>query len=118
MEGPQEVKKCGVQGEIESTKHSRGINFYIVPIVWKDGKESEFHFPVNGFSIVDPKTNEKYGDISGMMALEVLKRFSQDFRSNEFSWIKLIKEGKLIMKEPDDMQKGKHLILNPEIQKN
>jgi hypothetical protein len=46
-------KLCGVQ-KIATDDYG-----YAVSVVWKDGEISESHFPIGGFAVINPKTNEK-----------------------------------------------------------
>lgn len=62
-------------------------NHYVVDIVWKDGQKSLTHFPERGFEVVNPRTNEKLGYISGEKALEILKEYSSEYNMTDFSWI-------------------------------
>ena len=67
-------------------------NCYVVKLRWKDGKESEHHFPVGGFPVVDPVTHEKKGFIKGPEALKILEKNSPDINEEEFSWLNFIEK--------------------------
>jgi len=75
-------KKFGVLGsKIEN-------NHYVVSLRWKDGQETGEHFPVKGFSIVDPATGKKWGvgHIDGKKALKILEENAAKMTADEFSW--------------------------------
>ena len=65
-------------------------NHYIVDIRWKDGKETEEHFPTTGFSVVNPVTGEKRGHIDGKRALKILEDNTTKMTADEFSWLEFI----------------------------
>ncbi|MDO8558204.1 MAG: hypothetical protein Q7S09_03380 [bacterium] len=72
--------KIGVLGSREEDNH------YIVSVRWKDGLESESHFPVRGFEVVNPATGKHLGFIRGEKAVDILKKHAAEFSRGEFSW--------------------------------
>jgi len=62
-------------------------NHYVVSIIWKNGEKSASHFPVNGFTVVNPKTNQQLGYMSGERAVSILKEYSAKYNREDFSWI-------------------------------
>ena len=65
-------------------------NHFVVDIRWKDGKEVEEHFPIIGFSVVDPTTGEKHGHIDGKRALKILEENTAKMTADEFSWLDFV----------------------------
>jgi hypothetical protein len=61
-------------------------NHYVARVRWKDGKETENHFPVDGFDVVNPKGNEYLGSIGGEKALEILQEHAGEYDYQDFSW--------------------------------
>ncbi len=59
---------------------------YIVTIKWRDGKETEKHFPVVGFDVVDPVSHGHLGSIKGKKALEILQEHAAEYEYDDFSW--------------------------------
>ena len=77
-------EKRGVLGYKTENHH------YVVSLRWKDGKESEHHFPEAGFQVVDPATHEKKGFIKGKEALRILQENAPSLNEDEFSWVNFI----------------------------
>ena len=75
-----EESKSGVLGFREENNH------YVVNIRWKDGVETESHFPSRGFEVVNPSTGERLGFMKGERALQILKEHAAEYANNEFSW--------------------------------
>lgn len=65
-------------------------NHYVVNVRWKDGHETEEHFPVRGFPIEDPATGEKRNPIDGKRALKILEENASKVTANEFSWLDFV----------------------------
>lgn len=59
---------------------------YVVNVKWKDGIKTVQHFPVVGFTVVNPATKKYIGNIEGKKALEILQQHAGDFNHQEFSW--------------------------------
>ncbi|HEY4474682.1 MAG TPA: hypothetical protein VJC06_02060 [Candidatus Paceibacterota bacterium] len=76
-----EKQKFGVLG------HRIENNHYVVDIRWKDGHETEEHFPVKGFPVVNPKTKEVHNSIEGKRALKILEENADKMTAEEFSWL-------------------------------
>jgi len=75
-------KKLGVLGyKIEN-------NHYVISLRWKDGHETEEHFPIKGFPVVNPVTGEKWGEghMDGKKALKILEENAANMTAEEFSW--------------------------------
>ncbi len=87
----EQPKTRGIQN-YKSTKYENGKNYYVVSIVWKDGKEVDMHFPTDGFPVVDPKTNVILGHISGEKAIEILKKHSAENNQEDFHWRNFLSE--------------------------
>ncbi|MDO8663232.1 MAG: hypothetical protein Q7K28_00105 [Candidatus Wildermuthbacteria bacterium] len=81
---PEQEKKFGVLNYRIENSH------YIVNIRWKDGRETERHFPTTGFLVVDPATGEKRGRIDGKKALKILEENTADMTSDAFSWLDFV----------------------------
>lgn len=81
MTGVEGENKFGVLGYRVENDH------YIVDIRWKDGHETEEHFPVKGFPVVDPKTKEVHDPIEGKRALKILEENAANMTADEFSWL-------------------------------
>jgi hypothetical protein len=82
-------KLCGVQ-KIATDDYG-----YAVSVVWKDGEISESHFPIGGFAVINPKTNEKIREISGEKALKILRENSANYKRKDFSWIPFARKTKI-----------------------
>lgn len=67
-------------------------NYYIVGIRWKDGQESEMHFPVGGFPIIDPASRQTLTQIKAEQALALLRQHAAMLTRSEFSWDKLLSD--------------------------
>ncbi len=76
-----EEKKFGVLG------HRIENNHYVVDIRWKDGHETEEHFPVKGFPVVNPETGAVHDPIEGKKALKILEENADKMTAEEFSWL-------------------------------
>ncbi len=83
---PEQKKQFGV------LKYRTENNHFIVDIRWKDGKEVEEHFPIIGFSVVDPATGKKRGYIDGRRALKILEESAAKMTADDFSWLDFAKE--------------------------
>ena len=77
-------KVPGVLGVKEENDH------FVVSIRWKDGKEDERHFPINGFTVVNPETNQKLGFVKGDKAVKILRDNVATFNEEDFSWADFI----------------------------
>lgn len=69
-------------------------NYYVVDICWRDGRESQIHFPVAGFNVVNPETNQRLGRLTSEKALQALVDHVGDLTREEFDWRNYL--------EPDD----------------
>jgi len=67
-------------------------NHYVISIIGKDGKRYERVFPVSGFEVVNPETNEILGHLSGDEAKAILREHSAEYTADEFSWIHFVKQ--------------------------
>ena len=61
-------------------------NHFVVSVRWKDGIRTVKHFPVAGFTVVDPVDHRHLGNIGGEKALEILKQHAGDYEYQKFSW--------------------------------
>jgi hypothetical protein len=80
-------------GQSERSEEEPGVlgyrvenNHYVVDVRWKDGEKSENHFPIAGFTVVNPKNNECLGKIRGEKALEILQQHAGEYTREDFSW--------------------------------
>ncbi|MEK7121082.1 MAG: hypothetical protein AAB857_00060 [Patescibacteria group bacterium] len=83
-----------VETRVEDEERKFGVlsykienNHYVANIRWKDGHETEEHFPVAGFPVVDPVTGEKRHSIDGRRALKILEENAAKMTADEFSWL-------------------------------
>ncbi len=83
---PEQEKKFGV------LKYRTENNHFVVDIRWKDGKEVEEHFPMNGFQVVDPTTGKNRGHVDGKRALKILEENAAKMIADEFSWLDFVKK--------------------------
>ena len=81
---PEQEKKFGILNYRIENGH------YIVNVRWKDGRETERHFPTIGFLVVNPTTGEKRGYIDGKKALKILEENTASMTSDEFSWLDFV----------------------------
>ncbi len=66
------------------------FNHYIVKVRWKDGIETELHFPIAGFIVVNPETNEVIRkNLPGKEAVSLLERYAKEYDHGDFSWRKV-----------------------------
>jgi len=84
MEVFEELKQLGVLSwEIKD-------RYYAAKIRWKDGKESEHHFPEKGFPVYKLENGKPIGQplkiISGKEALKILADNSPFMEESEFFW--------------------------------
>jgi hypothetical protein len=61
-------------------------NYYVVDICCRDGQESQIHFPVAGFDVVNPETNQRLGRLTGEAALQALVEHVATITPQEFDW--------------------------------
>jgi len=61
-------------------------NECVISIVWKDGEKSVMHFPEDGFTVVNPATNERLGYIEAGEAINILKNNVSQYNREDFSW--------------------------------
>jgi len=81
----------GQENEFGVLSHRIENNHYIVSIRWRDGVETDKHFPVSGFPVVDPKTDKSLGHINGNKALKILEKNSAEMTADEFSWLDFVR---------------------------
>ncbi len=80
----EQEKKFGV------LRYRTENNHFVVDIRWKDGHETEEHFPIAGFPVVDPATGERRGHVDGKRALKILEENTAKMTADEFSWLNFV----------------------------
>lgn len=82
---PEREQKFGVLNYRIENSH------YVVNVRWKDGRETERHFPVRGFPVVNLETGEIIKkNLSGKDALKILEENAANMMADEFSWLDFV----------------------------
>ncbi|MEK7138795.1 MAG: hypothetical protein AAB799_01300 [Patescibacteria group bacterium] len=81
---------------IESAEKQKGVlsfkienNHYVVKLRWKNGKETEHHFPEKGFAVFS-SDGTRVGFLRGQDALKILQDHSSNMNKEDFSWLNFV----------------------------